>query len=76
MLWGKDSFEKGTSQESSLSKEIAAPKKQLLCRSSYSEEMWRSSFSQNKVVLKKLLNMQEGKSPFKKKQINLVITFN
>ena len=39
--------------------------------------MWKSCVSENKVVLKKSLNMWEGKCPFEKKsQIKLVITFN
>ena len=41
-------------KKSSCSEEIAAPKKWLLCRRSDSEEMWRSSFSKNKAVLKKI----------------------
>ena len=44
------------------------------------KEVRRSSFSENKAVLKKLLNILEGKSPFEKKeeksQIKLVITLN
>ena len=45
-------LEKGFLKKSSCSEEIAAPKKELLCQSNYSEEMWRSSFSRNKAVLK------------------------
>ena len=44
------------------------------------KEVRRGSFSENKAVLKKLLNILEGKSPFEKKeeksQIKLVITLN
>ena len=57
--------------------EIAAPKKELLCQSCYSEEVWRSIFSENKAVLEKLQHVPEGKSAFEKKsQIRLVIKFN
>ena len=53
------------------SEEKTAPIKYLLCRSSYSEELSRSSFSGNKVVLKKLQHMWEEKSPFEKKNPKL-----
>ena len=52
---------------------------QLLCRSSHSEKVWRSSFSKNKAILEKLQHMREEKSLFEKKnkkQIRLGITFN
>ena len=39
-----------------------------MCRSSYSEKVWRSSFYQNKVVLKKWQHIREGKSLFEKKK--------
>ena len=55
-------------RKSSCSEETAAPKKQLVCRSSYSEKMWRSRFSQNKVVPKKRQHMRERKSLFVKKK--------
>ena len=49
----------------------------LLCRSSHSEKVWRSSFSKNKIVLDKSQHMREGKSLFENKpQIRLVIRFN
>ena len=38
-----------------------------MCRSSHSEEVWRSSFSKNKVVLKKSQHMREWKSLFENK---------
>ena len=65
-------------KKSSHSEKIAAPEEELLCQSSYSEEVSRSGFYKSKALLKKLLNIREGKSPFenKKSQINLVITFN
>ena len=37
------------------------------CCAKVVKDVWRDSFSENKVVLKKLLNMPEGKSPFKKR---------
>ena len=48
-------------------KKIAAPKIKLLCRSSHSEKVWRSSFSKNKVALKKPQHIPEGKSLLEKK---------
>ena len=48
----------------------------LLCRSSHSEKVWKSSLSKNRIVLQKL---REGKSLLerkKNKQIRLVIKFN
>ena len=59
-----------TVPETQLIKKAAALKKQLLrkckplCQSSYSEEVWRSSFSENKAALKMSLSMLEGKSLF------------
>ena len=50
---------------------------QLLCRSNYSEEVWKSSFSENKAVQKNSKYAREGKSSLKKTpQIKLVIAFN
>ena len=80
-------------EETTLSRTELLKKKQLLWRNRCSErvtvvskvevvkEVWRSSFSENKAVRKKSLNMSEGKSSFEKKkkrksQIKLVITFN
>ena len=53
-------LEKKFLEKTSCSEEISAPKKQVFCRSSYSEEMWRSNFSKNIAVLKKLLHIREG----------------
>ena len=53
LMQGNDSFENGAPQKSSCSKEIAVPKKWLLCPRSYSKEVWRSSFSETKAILKK-----------------------
>ena len=51
----------------------------LLCRSSHSEKVWKSSLSKNRIVLQKSQHMREGKSLLerkKNKQIRLVIKFN
>ena len=72
-----------TLSESELLKEAAALKKQLLrksncCFKSVSlKKCEEVASSGNKVVFKKLLDLQEGKSPFenKKFQIKLVIIF-
>ena len=55
-------------RKSSCSEEISAPKKYLLCQSSYFEKVWRSIFSQNKIVLNKWQHIREGKSRFEKKK--------
>ena len=57
-----------------LLKKVAALNIYLLWKSN----CWGSCFSENKAVLKKSLNMREGKSPFEKKKsgIELVVTFN
>ena len=48
-----------------------------MCRSSYSEKRWRSSFYQNKVVLKKWQHARREIAIWKKRnQIRLPITFN
>ena len=59
-------LEKELLKKSSCSEEIAAPKKYLFCRSSYSEKVWINSFPKNKTVLKMSQHMGEGKSPFEK----------
>ena len=48
-------------------KKAAASKMYLLRRSSHSENVWRCSFSKNKVVLKMSQHMRDGKSRFEKK---------
>ena len=59
-------------EDSSCSEEIAAPKKLMLCRRSYSEKVWISSFYQNKVVLKKWQHIRKGNRYLKKRnQIRL-----
>lgn len=65
------------------SKEIAAPNKSISCRTSYSEEfaalknflLWWSRFSENKVVLEKLLLMREKAYLFLKARLCLCHTF-
>ena len=48
-----------------------------MCPNSYSGNVWRSSFSKIKSVLKKLQHMREGKSLFENKsQIRFAILFN
>ena len=54
-------------EKSSCSEKISAPKMYLLCRSSHSEKLWKSSLSKNKVVLKKSQGMRDEKSLFGKK---------
>ena len=75
IFWKNNSCEKVNvlkkGEKGSCSEETTAPKKKLLSRSSYSEKVWRSSFYQNTVVLKKWQHMREGKSLFEKKKPNL-----
>ena len=69
-------FRKRSSLKSSYSEEITAPEEWLLCRNSYSKEVWRRCFSETKAVLKKVPKYARMVSPFesKKSQIKIVIT--
>ena len=71
VFWKNNCCEEMTLSKTDLLKEAAALKKQILRKSNCCvkvvKEVWRSSFSKNKAVLKKSRNMSEGKLPFEEK---------